>query len=570
MLSLVRQKSAESDLMALNPPTEVDPSSRKSLLKSAGAMGVATFFSRILGLIRELVFAFLFGASDATDAFQVAFRIPNLLRDLFAEGAMSAALVPTFTRAYKEQGEARAWYLAGLVFRVLFVFTSLLAVIGIIFAPELVSLYAGAFKETAGKFELTVDLTRIMYPFFPLVALAAAFMAVLNSRHKFFMPAFSSALFNLTSIVTGLIGAFVLPLWGYHAIIGMGLGVLFGGAVQALCQLPSLYRVNYRWDPNYRSEFRWYRDPGLKQMMLLIIPGMVGLGATQINVLVNTILASSQGTGAVSYLNYAFRLMQFPIGIFGVSLAQAALPRISSAWVDRNFVSINDTLTQSLKTIFLINFLAASGLAFLGEPIIRLLFEYGKFEAADTQATAIVLAAYSVGLVGYSAVKVFVPAFYALGRTQMAVLSSILSVALTVGFNLLMIEPLGYRGLALGTSLAAIFNALILAFLLKRVLKAAGGELALRPLVLSVLQYSFVALTAGVLTYLTYQFTYEFWSSGSDVLVTRIIQRFATVFVLSAEFCLIALGVAKILGLSEVGEALNLWKKFSARLLKKN
>ncbi len=402
------------------------PQASTGVLKAAGAMGVATLISRILGLVREQVFAFLFGAGSMTDAYQVAFRIPNLLRDLFAEGAMSASLVPTFTRTREEEGEDRAWRVAGLVFRVLFVLVTALAALGMIFAPQLVALYASAFKQVPGKFELTVRMTREMYPFFPVVALAAAYMGILNACGVFFLPAFASALFNLVSIVVGVICTQIFihfgADWGVHPIEGMAIGVLFGGMIQAGCQLPSLYRKGYRWIPKRAQDPVWYSDPRLKRMLFMMVPGTVGLAATQVNILVNTVLATSQGPGAVSWLNYAFRLMQFPIGIFGVSIASATLPKVSQQWVRQDIAGVSATLVRSLRTVFAVNLPASAGLAFLGFPIIELIFQYGRFRPDDAKATAWALAMYAIGLTAYSAVKVLVPACYALGNTRVPVI----------------------------------------------------------------------------------------------------------------------------------------------------
>ena len=442
------------------------------MLRSAGAMGVATLFSRIMGLVREQVFAVMFGAGNLTDAYNIAFRIPNLLRDLFAEGALSSALVPTFTRVRAEQGDRAAWRVAGLVFRTLFVIVATLAILGIVFANRLVGIYAAAFKQIPGKFELTVRMTQIMFPFFPLVALAAAYMGILNACGRFFVPAFASALFNLFSIVVGVSVSYFLPRFGVQPIVGMSVGVIAGGMIQAFYQLPLLYRVGYRWFPHNETlgDVVWHKNPALRTMLVLMIPGTIGLAATQINVLVNSVLATSQGPGAVSWLNYAFRLMQFPIGIFGVSLAAATLPRVSRQWVEKDVSGVAQTLTQSLKNVFAVNLPASAGLAFLGAPIVQLLFEYGRFSTQDTHATAMALAAYSVGLTAYSAVKVLVPACYALGRTRIAVVSSVLSVSMTIVLNLALIGPLGYLGLALGTSAAATFNAIFLCWTLKKLL----------------------------------------------------------------------------------------------------
>lgn len=479
------------------------------ILRAAGLMGIATFMSRILGLVREQVFAILFGAGNATDAFNVAFRIPNLLRDLFAEGAMSASLVPTFTRTQAEDGERRAWRVAGLVFRVLFVTVSIIAILGIVFAPQLVELYAGSFREIPGKFELTVRMTQIMFPFFPMVALAAAIMGILNARGHFFIPAFSSALFNVGSIVVGTGTALLLFRYGgrvgIQPIEGMAIGVLAGGLVQVLSQLPSLYKSGYRWPRKEPSDPAWHQDPRLRQMLWMMVPGTVGLAATQINILVNTILATSQGTGAVSWLNYAFRLMQFPIGVFGVSLAAATLPAISRQQVAGNFHGVGATLTQSLRQVMAINLPASAGLAFLGYPIIELLFEYGRFYSEDTRATAFALSMYAIGLTAYSAVKVLVPACYALGNTRIPVISSVLAVLATIALNLMMIGPFGYWGLALGTSAAAIMNAGFLLEAIRRLLLVHGVRMEFGQMARTLLGQIAVSMLMGASCWATHR-----------------------------------------------------------------
>lgn len=466
------------------------------VVKSAAAAGAGTLLSRILGLVREQVFAALFGASHAMDAFNIAFRIPNLLRDLFAEGAMSAALVPTFVDVQKREGQERAWRLAGLVFRVLFGLTGFIVILGWIFAEPLVALYASQFKAIPGKFELAVHLTNVMWPFFPLVALAAAYMAVLNALGAFFMPAFASALFNLTSIVVGVLGVWAAPRLGVEPITAMAVGVVAGGAVQAFSQLPVLYRRGYRYPGAAASTGQrfpgWAADPALKRMLFLMVPGTLGLAATQINLLVNSILATSQGPGAVSWLNYAFRLMYFPIGIFGVSIAVATLPLVSRAQSEGRPEAVHETLIASLRKVMAINFPAAAGLAFLSIPIIRLIYQHGHFSADDTRATAMALAAYASGLVFYSAVKVLVPACYALRQARLAVFSSVLSVILNLAFNWWAVDRYGFWGLAAGTSATAGVNAVFLLIALK---------IPLRSLARPFLAYGFLSVAMGILVW---------------------------------------------------------------------
>lgn len=442
--------------------------------KNAGAMGIATLMSRVLGLVREQVFAHLFGASHATDAFNIAFRIPNLLRDLFAEGAMSAAFVPTFLKVKHDEGDGKSWRVAGLVFRVLFLFVSVLTLIGVFFTEPLVTLYAGAYREIPGKFELTVALTKVLFPFFPLVALAAAFMAILNACGVYFIPAFSSAIFNLVSIVTGVVFVQLSDVLGIEPIMGMAFGVVLGGAAQAFMQLPKLYAVGYRWQQRRATDPAWYQEPALKRMLLLMVPGTLGLAATQINILVNSVLATSQGPGAVSWLNYSFRLMQFPIGVFGVSLAAATLPAFSKSWVKNDHKGAVDALSRSLRRVLAINLPASAGLAFLGVPIIQLIYEHGRFTHEDTLSTAHALAAYAVGLAAYSAVKVFVPLFYALDNTRIPVISSVLSVVLNLVLNLIFLKWIGFLGLPLSTSLTAIFNLVFLWIAMRVTLRKHG------------------------------------------------------------------------------------------------
>ncbi len=473
-------------------------SENTEIVRSAGAMGIATFLSRIMGLVREQVFAHFFGAGHAVEAYNIAFRIPNLLRDLFAEGAMSAALVPTFMRVRIEQGEERAWRVAGKIFRVLFAFVTIISVFGVIFSEKLVSWYAPSYRLIPGKFELTVLLTRILFPFFPLVALAAAFMAVLNSRGKFFVPAFASALFNLSSVLSGVFG-YYLCLWlKIEPIIGMAVGVVIGGAVQAFSQWPSLKAVGYHFGSRPSGEVSWYRDPDLKKMLKLMGPGVVSQSATQVSYLVNSILATSQAPGAVAWLSYAFRLMQFPIGIFGVSFASAVAPNVSAKWVRGEVTGAVSAVDLSLKQVFAINLPAAVGLAVLSKPIIALLFEHGKFTSRDTEATAQVLCAYCVGLVFYSVVKVLLPVCYVVGRTTAAVQASLISMVSTVVFNLMLVNQFGQVGLALGTSCAAALNSFFLVKTMRNEFAKKGVVWSQFSLFFGFIRALFFALLMGV------------------------------------------------------------------------
>lgn len=437
------------------------PSSRR-LARSAGVVGAATMTSRVLGLVREQVLAYWFGASDSMDAFLVAFRVPNLVRDLFAEGAMSAALVPTFSRALSD-GRDRAWRLGNSVMNALVAVTGLLVVVAIVFAPAIVSGLAGDFAAVPGKFELTVTLTRIMAPFLILVAMAAACMGMLNSLDVFFVPALSPAMFNVASIAVGVGLVPVAMQAGVEPILAMAIGTLVGGLGQVLLQWPPLHARGYRYAPRLDLA-----DPALRQVLALMGPGVVGLAATQLNVFVNTIVATGEGTGAVSWLGYAFRVMYLPIGLFGVSIATATTPALARLVAGGQLKAMRTTLASALALMLTLNVPAAVGLVVLATPIVRLLFERGSFTAADTAATAAAVQFYAVGLVGYSMVKILSPAFYALGRSRTPAAVGVASVLLNASLSVTTAPYFGYRGIALSASIAAIFNASLLALLLRR------------------------------------------------------------------------------------------------------
>ena len=432
------------------------------LARSAGVIGAATMASRILGLVRDQVLAFLFGAGDQMDAYNIAFRIPNLVRDLFAEGAMSAAFVPTFTRTLTKEGRERAWRLGNLVVNALLLATGLIVVAGMVFAGPITTAFAGAYAEVPGKLELTVSLTRIMFPFLALVAVATALMGMLNSLHRFFVPAMSPAMFNVGSIVCTIGLAPVMPALGLPVITAPAIGVLVGGLLQMAVQWPSLRREGYRYQPVLDV-----RDEGLRRVLVLMGPGVVGLAAVQINLLVNSILATGEGTSAVSALNYAFRLMYLPIGIFGVSIATAVVPTLSRQAAMNDATGMRDTISSGLRMMLMLNVPATVGLVVLATPIVALIFEHGAFTRAHTAATAAALAFYSPGLVGYSAVKIAVPSFYSLRDSRTPVLVSGVTVLMNVVLNVSLVRVMGFTGLALGTAASAIFNAAALLWLLR-------------------------------------------------------------------------------------------------------
>ena len=434
------------------------PNEERRVARHAGVVGAATMLSRVLGLVREQVMAGFFGAGRATDAFNVAFRIPNRLRDLFAEGAMSSAFVPTFTSVLQKEGRAAAWAFGRRLMSWLFWVLVAVCLVGGIFAPWIVRAFAPGFADIPGKLELTVFLTRVMLPFLPLVALAAATMGMLNALGRFAVPALAPSALNLGMVIGGVALIPLMARLGQPAVLAMAIGVVIGGLAQFLCQLPSLVREGFR--PGLELP---RPHPGVARVAALMAPATIGLAATQINLLVSTLIASLLVQGSVSWLWYAFRLMQLPIGVFGVALATVSLPALARAAVDDDLAALKSTLSATLRLVFVLTIPAALWLAVMAQPVIAFLYEHGRFGAGDTARTADALVRYCIGLPAFAGVGIVTRTFYALGDTRTPVRASFVSVALNLGLNLLFIGPLrplglGHLGLALATSLTSIAN----------------------------------------------------------------------------------------------------------------
>jgi len=443
----------------------------EQLVRAAGVIGIATMTSRILGLVRDQVLAYFFGAGDAMDAFRIASRLPSVLRDLFAEGALSAALVPTFSRSLASGDRAAAWRLASNVINVLLLIAGAIVVAGIAFAEPLVELYASGFGDVPGKIALTIRLTRLMFPFLAMVTTAAVMMAMLNALHRFFVPALSPAMFNVATILCAVLAVPLGPPLGIEPITAIAAGTLIGGLAQILLQWPVLRREGFR----YQAVLDLH-DPWLREIGRLMVPGVAGLAAVQINLFVNSWLASGLGTGAVSWLDYAFRLMYMPIGLFGISIATASLPTISGHAANRNDPGLRQAVSSGLRMMLMLNVPATLGLLVLATPIVRLIFERGRFTSADTAATAAALVCYTPGLMGYSAVKLISPSFYALGNSRVPVIASAVSIVFNITLNLVLVRSLGHRGLALGTAAGALLNAGVLLVMLRMRLGGLDGR----------------------------------------------------------------------------------------------
>ena len=438
---------------------------RRMSTRATGIVGIAILCSRVLGLIREQVFAGLFGAGKNLDAFLMAFRLPNLLRDLFAEGALSTAFITTFSGKIATEGDESAWRLANKVATLTAVFMSGVTLLGILFAPQLVDLLTWG-SWPPDKTALTILLTRIMWPFMLLVSLAALVMGILNAKHVFGPPAMASSYFNLGSIIGGVaIGWWLDPHFGARSLTGLAIGTLIGGAWQLIAQFPSLHRVGYK----YRADFQW-RDEGVRTVLGLMAPAVIAASAVQVNVLVNSGFAASLGNGPVSWLNIAFRLMQLPLGIFGVAIGTVTLPLVSKSAAIGNIDEFRTILARGMRLAFLLTIPSAIGLAMLASPIISVIYQHGRFTAEMTRQTASALQFYAVGLVSYAVLKVLTPAFYAIGKRNTPMVVSFLAIGTNLFLNWLFTFRLGWghRGLAFSTSLVATINFLLLYALMWR------------------------------------------------------------------------------------------------------
>ncbi len=470
-------------LAALPVTEEAEPGTaqQESIVRSAGMVSAGVLLSRLSGLVRETVMARLFGASMVYDAFALGFRIPNLTRDLFAEGALSAAFVPTFTEYLANKGRKEAAELSNLVGTAVLVVVGGFCALGMLFSPALVGLLApGWAAAEPAKFALAIELTRTMFPFLLLVALAAQAMGMLNACNQFGVPAMSSTFFNLGSVGFGLaLGLLLGPSLGLAPIQGMAYGVVLGGLLQLLWQVPSLRRAGF----HFHLRLDW-SHPGLRHIIRLMGPAILGNAAVQINVMVNTIFASGivdplRGVnGPVSWLQYAFRFMQLPLGLFGVAIASATLPSISRSAASGNLKEFGHTLSRSLGTVFLLTLPSSVGLAILGDSMIGVIYEGGKFQAYDTRQTALALSCYAVGLAGYSAMKVLAPAFYALGDARIPALVSLASILINylVALSMLRLAGWGHAALAVATSGVALFGAITLFAVLRGRLRTIPGR----------------------------------------------------------------------------------------------
>ena len=487
------------------PPPALEEEGAASA-RTTGIVALAVMCSRVLGLIREMIFTAMF-TGMIRDSFLAAFRIPNLLRDLFAEGALSTAFVTVFSQKLKKDGNAAAWALAHRVLSLTAVFMSLVSVLGVLFAGPIVQALGG--KWSAEKKELVTHLTQIMFPFILMVSLAALVMGLLNAKKVFGPPAMASSFFNIVSIAGGCLLAWMLDAdhakpFDEWSIVGFSIGTLLGGVAQLAVQFPSLRRIGYV----FRFDRHW-RDPDVRRMLILMVPSVIAGSSVQINVLVNTIFTSSlaQEDGPLSWLNVAFRLMQLPLGVFGVAVATVTLPVLSRVAADGITPKFREVLGGGNRLVVFLTLPCAVGLALLAHPIISVLYERYEFKAWETEGAAGALRWYAVGLVFYALLKVVQPAFTAIGRNHIPMYVAFLSIGINAGLNYLFVFKLhkDHTWLALTTAVVALINFALLYGILTRI----AGGLDGRKLLATLGRLMAPATALGLVSWLGWHFVME-------------------------------------------------------------
>jgi putative peptidoglycan lipid II flippase len=513
------------------------------MLKSTGAMGVATLLSRILGMARETIYAAFMGTSVEAGAFKMAFQLPNLFRRLLGEGALTAAFIPIFKAKEANEGETEMWRAANAVISALIIAASAisgLVVLGISF------LLLGKFKWLSEDTRLMLDLTRIMFPYLLLVCIAAVLIGMLNSRGSFFVPAMGSAVLNIVLIATVF---FVTPLFGVslgRQIYGLALGVLVAGAAQIAYQLPALHKQGYR--------FQWvtpWKDATVRAVVQKMIPGMMGVAAFQLNVLVTQSIAFFTSPTIVASFDFAVRLMEFPQGMFGISLATYLLPTLSNLVAEKNYAGFRQTYRDAFGYLVFINILASVLLFVLAKPMVRLIFEYGKFGPVATESASWALTCLAPGLILFSLVNITARAFYALGDTSTPMKISSVCLLLNILFAAFLIPALQEGGMGIANTLSAAFNVYFLIYGLRRKLKS----LELKELPNLILRMAAVGFTAGVTAWITSVY-WEQWIGHRNVAA-----RAGAVFVPCLTATAVYFGLLSFLHVPQVHEVLGIFLK---------
>lgn len=530
-----------------------------SVTRAAGIVSIAVMGSRILGLVREAAIAYYFRSNLSGDAFYLAFRIPNFLRDLFGEGILSKAFITTFLATEAEDGEAAAWHLANRVFNLTFLILTGIAILGIAFAPAIVDVLARQdFDErldTTGhygfdtKVELTIYLTQLMFPYLLFVSLAAIAMGLLNSKGRFGIPACASSFFNVSSLVIGISGYYLCPLAGIHPVTGMAIGVFVGGIAQFAIQVPSMYRVGFRYRPLLSL-----RDPRVLQVIHLVGPAVLGVAAVQVNQFTNTFFITS-GAAWLTWISRAYRVVHLPIGLFGVAISTVALPQLAKFATAGETENFRNSLSYALRLMLTLTVPATVGLMALSAPICRFLYERGETGTLDTAGTAGILFVYAFGLCGFSTLKIVTDGFYAYKDIRAPVIVSICAVVLNICLNYLFIYRelfLDPRAVVFSTVLTVTLNCAVLLLLLHRKVGGLGLKRGV-PLTLKILIASAVM---GAVCWLTNGVIEGDWL-GTEGIVARLVGVFAPIGL----SLIVLAGMYKLLKVAEFDDILNVFKQ---------
>jgi putative peptidoglycan lipid II flippase len=477
---------------AVIEPQPSDGHTEARFTRRVGAFSVGTLLSRVLGLVRESVFAYLFGAGFATDAFNVAFRIPNMLRDLFAESALSAAFVPTFVKSLHGDDRRQSWAFASNMFNTVALVTGGLSILGIIFAPAVVRVIALGFASEPTKLHLTMVLTRIMFPFLLFVAIAAWAMGILNACGTFFIPAAAPAAFNVFSALVPLAAYGFLKTRGIDPILGMAWGVTIGAVAQYLIQVPSLRRQGFRWTPVINIH-----SPELRQVFRRWVPMILGFATWQINFMVNTFLLAFLPQGSVTWVNYAYRIQHLPAGLFGAAIESVSIAEFSHQMAKSDVSQLKGRFRHSVALVSVLTLPAAILLIALAAPVTRLIYQHGRFTPHDTVLTAQALALYCTGIWAAAATNIVAAGFYSTGDTRTPAVAAIGLVAGNIVINLVLMRVLGFRSFPLAASVTQLANFLVLFLILR---KRTGG-LEGRYIAGITLRTLAAALLAGAIAY---------------------------------------------------------------------
>jgi putative peptidoglycan lipid II flippase len=474
---------------------------RREVARAAGLVSVGTLTSRVMGLCRDVAIAFAFGAGLFSDAFFVAFRIPNLVRRLLGEGPMSSAFIPVFSEYREKRSDKEAWKLASNLTGLMGGLALVITFAGMIAAPLIVRVIAPEWSLDEVKGDLTMRLTRLMFPYLFLVVLYALAMAVLNSCRRFFVPAAAPALLNVGMIV----GALIMAPYFDPPIMGLAWGVLLGGALQLGVNVPSLRRVGYRWRPGFDTA-----DEGVRRVGLLMLPTVMGLAVNDINQVVDTILASLLTEGSVSWLYYGSRLTQFPLGLIGIAMGTAILPTLATQSARGDTKGLKETVAFGMRVVFFLSFPAVVGLAVLRTPILALIFQRGEFSVTDTALAGEAVLYYGLGMWAAGGVRVLASAFYSVKDTRTPFITAAVAMGVNIALNLYLMTIMAHAGLALASSLSITFQFFLLLHLLRRRL----GPLGIRRIVGETGKMLAAAAVMGLVCHHTLSLFPSVWASG--------------------------------------------------------